>query len=234
MFKLGRQDFVTRGFKTGREMQIGTHHQSLPKPPSPLPIRPQTNSSSRTRVTELPNIPRYRFFSRTRRRMAHAMFLQWNIPGASASLSGAGRRDFSPRLPAPTPGQHAPASPRRSVRKLLLPVFGIEAARRLREDVRNKKICASLVGHELREASPPHAAARFPRRPAVPAFSPRRTRATSEIVLTLRFPVCHLRWAAWYGSPPLRGRQRGCSCRRWPFPHPPKLAWTEWARFSDP
>jgi hypothetical protein len=221
-------------------LQNRTRNQIGTSPPVPtqaaLALGPKTTNpfSSRTRVTELPNIPRYRFFSRTRRRMAHATFRQGNIPRASASLSGAGRRDFSPRLRAPAPGQHARAAARRSVRELLLPVFGIAAAWRLREDVRNQKKCASLVGHELREASPAHAARRFPRRPAVPASSPRRTRTTSEIVLTLRFPIGHLRWAAWYGSPALRGRSRGCSCQRWPFPYPPNLAWTEWARFSNP
>lgn len=70
---------------------------------------------------------------------------------------------------------------------MLLPLRGIEGARRLRKNVRFKALRFALVGEDLREA--PHALAgpRLARRPQVPASGPSRTRPAPEAVLGPRF-----------------------------------------------
>src|SRR5207237_1268456 len=63
---------------------------------------------------------------------------------------------------------------------LLLPLCGIEAARRLHKDVRIQEICVPLVGQELREATHEHTQARLARRTAVPTSQAVRARGTLE------------------------------------------------------
>lgn len=65
-------------------------------------------------------------------------------------------------------------------RWLLLPLCGIEARGRLRQDVRCQEICVSLVGQELREAAHEHAEARLARRTAVPTSQAVGARPTLE------------------------------------------------------
>ncbi len=132
--------------------------------------------SSRTRVTGLPITPRYRFFSRTCIKMAHANFSHWNTLAPQVSTPLSHFSTLLPRLCVSSFCRHAFSPPPRPCGRLLLSLRRIQSSRRLRENVRVQKIRLPLVGHQLRQASPEHSASQFPRRPALFASPPHRTR----------------------------------------------------------
>ena len=152
-------------------------------------VSAETESGSRTPVTELPNIPRYRFFFGTWSKMGHAKLPQWNTRGPPTSCPAAPRGYLLVRLLPAAAGRYAFAAAASSNRRLLLPLCGIETARRLREDVRVQEICLSLVGDEVRETSHEHADPRLPRRAKIPASRTRGTRGASEVVLGSKLKV---------------------------------------------
>lgn len=159
-------------------IQIGTHF-GTPKRLARLLRCAETiiELSSRTRVTELSIAPRYRFFSETGRKMAHASFSQWNTFAPQAFNSFARLGHLLLRRRASSSRRHALPATERSVWRLLLPLCRIQSARRLREDVRIQEIRVPLVGHHLRQAAHEHATPRFARRPPLPTSRPRRTRS---------------------------------------------------------
>src|SRR6266568_1910021 len=150
---------------------------------------PTTDLSSRTRVTELPSTPRYRFFPKARRKMAHANFSQWNTVAPQVFGTASRFRPLLPRLHASASCRHTFPATARHHWRLLLPLRGIQSPRRLRENVRVEEICVPLVGHQLRQASHEHPAPRLSCRPAVSASSPHRTRGTSQVLLDF-LPSC--------------------------------------------
>lgn len=109
--------------------------------------------------------------------MAHANFSHWNTfapralrPPARPSHLLVCRRTSA------SCGHAFPAAPC-THRRMLLPLRGIQSARRLCQDVRVQKIRVSLVGHQLRQASHEHAAPRLSCRPALSASPQHRTRS---------------------------------------------------------
>src|SRR5215472_15032863 len=82
-------------------------------------------SSSRTRVTELPSTPRYRFFFASWHNMEHARFSHWNIFPPTFSPSALSARDLFACLRAAAARRHALTAPPRTGSKLLLPLRGI-------------------------------------------------------------------------------------------------------------
>jgi len=138
---------------------------------------------------ELPSILRYRFFFPSLRKMAHAKFPRWNtLRNGILPAPGYGKH-LPSRLLAPAARRYALSAAPRPHGRMLLPLCGIQRSRRLRENVRLKTLCLSLVGGEMREASHAHASARLPRRPAVSASPPLRTRASLESVFNSQFLV---------------------------------------------
>jgi len=138
--------------------------------------RDQRRTQFQNRVIELPNASRYRFFSKSWRKMAHANFSQGNTLAPPALRSAPRLGSLLPRRRVSSSRRHAfPAAPRPHGR-LLLPLRGIQSPRRLRENVRVQKICLPLVGHQLRQASLEHATPRRQRRPEISASTPHRTR----------------------------------------------------------
>lgn len=157
--------------------------------PTPEAGRGNRLLSPRTRVTELSIASRYRFFSKGWRKMAHANFSQWDNLAPQVLSQAARINNLFTRGSASSSCGYAFPAALRSHFQLLLPLRGIQGARRLREDVRVQEIRVSLVGHQLRQAAHEHAPPRFSRRPALPASRPRRTRTL--ISATRNVEHCH-------------------------------------------
>ena len=144
-------------------------------------------SSSRTRVTVLPDCGRYRFFESLPAGFHHARVfshsrLEWFHP---QEVTHCGVRPSGVLSPAVC--RHARVVAARYFRRMLLPLCGIAGQGWLCENVRLKESSRAVVDEELREA--PHANSRrkLECRAAVPSSWPLRTRTTPRIVLRFKF-----------------------------------------------
>jgi len=108
----------------------------------------------------------YRFFDRVRPHFAHGL----PLPGPEASPPL-----FAGRSCWPNPagdlvqrtGRHALRRWISSGGRLLLPLWDVEGAQRMRQDLRDAEICFALVGDILRAASPQGAGGQSRSQPAV-------------------------------------------------------------------
>ena len=173
------------------------------------------------RVIELPNASRYRFFPESWRKMAHANFSHWNTLAPPALRSAPRLGSLLPRRRVASSRKHAFHAAPRPHGRLLLPLRGIQSARRLRENVRVQEICVPLVDHQLRQTSHEHSAPRFQCRPAIPASTPHRTRPPVALT-TVRAAIIGRRSTAFrverFRIPRhrLREGRRRLHPRRWP------------------
>jgi hypothetical protein len=164
--------------KTVLLIQFGT-----PRPPpaalAPHPTRIDSHSS-RTRVTELPTCPRYRFSFVSCAECPHAVPSRTSAPGPAPALAAPQRWDSSPGVLRCSSRRYSCASPIGSRRRMLLSVRRLPPEKRMRKNVRIQATRISLARDKLRQAAYAYASARLSRRSPVSSPRPRRARPPLE------------------------------------------------------